>query len=34
MEDLKKAFDAVATGYDSRRELVIPEFQQFYSNAV
>jgi tRNA (cmo5U34)-methyltransferase len=34
MEHIRKAFDAIATEYDSRREFVIPEFQQFYTTAV
>lgn len=34
MEHIKKAFDAIATEYDSQREYVIPELQQFYSAAV
>jgi tRNA (cmo5U34)-methyltransferase len=34
MEFIKKAFDAIATEYDSQREFVIPELQQFYSVAV
>lgn len=34
MERIKKAFDAIATEYDSEREFVIPELQQFYSVAV
>jgi len=34
MEHIKKAFDAIATEYDSQREFVIPDMQQFYSTAV
>jgi tRNA (cmo5U34)-methyltransferase len=34
MEFIKKAFDAIATEYDSQREFVIPDLQQFYSAAV
>ena len=34
MEHIKKAFDAIATEYDSQREFVIPDLQQFYTTAV
>jgi tRNA (cmo5U34)-methyltransferase len=34
MEHIKKAFDAIATEYDSQREFVIPDLQQFYATAV
>jgi tRNA (cmo5U34)-methyltransferase len=34
MEHIRKAFDAVATGYDAQREYVIPDLRQFYSAAV
>jgi tRNA (cmo5U34)-methyltransferase len=34
MEQIKKAFDAIATEYDSLREFVIPDLQQFYTTAV
>jgi tRNA (cmo5U34)-methyltransferase len=34
MEHIKKAFDAIATDYDSQREYVIPDLQQFYTTAV
>ena len=34
MEHIKKAFDAIATAYDSQREFVIPDLQQFYTTAV
>jgi tRNA (cmo5U34)-methyltransferase len=34
MEQIKKAFDAIATEYDSLREFVIPDLQQFYTIAV
>jgi tRNA (cmo5U34)-methyltransferase len=34
MEHIKKAFDAIATEYDSLREFVIPCMQQFYTAAV
>jgi tRNA (cmo5U34)-methyltransferase len=34
MEHIKRAFDAIATEYDSRREFVIPEFRQFYTAVV
>jgi tRNA (cmo5U34)-methyltransferase len=34
MEQIKKAFDAIATEYDSLREVVIPDLQQFYTTAV
>jgi tRNA (cmo5U34)-methyltransferase len=34
MEHIKKAFDAIATEYDSQREFVIPDLQQFYTAAV
>jgi tRNA (cmo5U34)-methyltransferase len=33
MEHIRKAFDAIATEYDSRREFVIPEFEMFYTTA-
>jgi len=34
MEHIKKTFDAIATEYDSQREYVIPDLQQFYTTAV
>jgi tRNA (cmo5U34)-methyltransferase len=34
MEYIKKAFDAIATEYDSQREFVIPDLKQFYTTAV
>jgi tRNA (cmo5U34)-methyltransferase len=34
MEQIKKAFDAIATEYDSLREFVIPDLLQFYTIAV
>ena len=34
MEHIKKAFDAVATEYDSQREFIIPDLHQFYTTAV
>ncbi len=33
MEQIKKAFDAIATEYDSLREFVIPDLQQFYTTS-
>ncbi|MGD0534935.1 MAG: class I SAM-dependent methyltransferase [Methanoregula sp.] len=34
MEHIRKAFDAVAAGYDAQREYVIPDLRQFYGAAV
>lgn len=34
MEQVKKAFDSFAQEYDTQREYVIPELQQFYTMAV
>jgi tRNA (cmo5U34)-methyltransferase len=34
MEHIKRAFNAVATEYDSQREFVIPDLRQFYTTAV
>jgi tRNA (cmo5U34)-methyltransferase len=34
MEHIKKAFDAVATEYDSQREHVIPDMRNYYGAAV
>jgi tRNA (cmo5U34)-methyltransferase len=34
MDHIRKAFDAVATGYDAQREYVIPDLRQFYGAAV
>ena len=34
MEHIKKAFDAIVTEYDSQREVVIPDMQQFYTAVV
>jgi tRNA (cmo5U34)-methyltransferase len=34
MEQIKKAFDAIASDYDSQREFVIPYLGQFYTTAV
>lgn len=34
MEHIKKAFDAIATEYDSQREHVIPEMRLFYGAAI
>jgi hypothetical protein len=30
----KKAFDSIATEYNSQREFVIPDLKQFYTTAV
>jgi tRNA (cmo5U34)-methyltransferase len=34
MEHIRKAFDEIATGYDARREFIIPDMRQFYGAAV
>lgn len=34
MDHIRKAFDAVATGYDAQREYVIYDMRQFYAAAV
>jgi tRNA (cmo5U34)-methyltransferase len=34
MEDVQKAFDAIADRYDSQRRYIIPEFDAFYASAV
>ena len=34
MEQLKEAFDAIASDYDAQRRWIIPEFEDFYQNAV
>jgi len=34
MEHIKKAFDAVATGYDAQREHIIPDMRNYYGAAV
>ena len=34
MEHIKKAFDAIATEYDSQREHIIPEMRLFYGAAI
>jgi tRNA (cmo5U34)-methyltransferase len=34
MEDVQKAFDAIADRYDSQRRHIIPEFDAFYASAV
>jgi tRNA (cmo5U34)-methyltransferase len=34
MERVKEAFDAIASEYDDQRRWIIPEFEDFYQNAV
>ena len=34
MEHLKNAFDTIAAEYDTQRQYVIPEMDEFYSTAV
>jgi tRNA (cmo5U34)-methyltransferase len=33
MEQVKEAFDAIASDYDAQRRWIIPEFEDFYQNA-
>jgi tRNA (cmo5U34)-methyltransferase len=34
MESVKEAFDAIASEYDAQRKWIIPQFEDFYQNAV
>jgi tRNA (cmo5U34)-methyltransferase len=34
MERVKEAFDAIASEYDAQRKWIIPQFEDFYQNAV
>jgi tRNA (cmo5U34)-methyltransferase len=34
MESVKEAFDAIASEYDDQRKWIIPQFEDFYQNAV
>lgn len=34
MERVKEAFDAIASDYDAQRRWIVPEFEDFYQNAV
>jgi tRNA (cmo5U34)-methyltransferase len=34
MEQVKEAFDAIASDYDTQRRGIVPEFEDFYQNAV
>jgi hypothetical protein len=34
MEDIKNAFDSIAAEYDSQRQYVIPQMDQYYSGGL